>query len=83
MAKRSKPEIVSARVTIREKAELELLATAEGKTVSQLIWELTVPSCRERLLAGLTREARASDHPDPQPGTVGLAGPAELLDQRR
>ena len=78
MAKRSKPQIVSARVTHREKAEIELLATAEGKTVSELIWELTVPICRERLLAGLAREVHASDQ---RRETVGSVGQGNTLNQ--
>ena len=79
MAKRSKPEIISARVTLQEKAELELLATAEGKTVSQLIWELAVPVCRERLLAGLALKVQASD----QRQRSGPVGKNTMLDQQR
>ncbi len=45
--------VVSTRVTAEERAQLELVAQAQGKSVSDIVWERTVPWSREQILQRL------------------------------
>ncbi len=53
MIRRRRPEVISARVTPEEKRHVELVAATGGKSVSELVWERTVPWCRDQLVKRL------------------------------
>ena len=56
---RRRPELVATRMTTAEKAWVQAVASAEGVSVTDLIYGLVMPSVRERLAASL-RESEVS-----------------------
>lgn len=50
---RRRPSLVATRVTTDEKVLVEALARIEGRTVTELVYDLVIPEVKERLAQSL------------------------------